>query len=173
MGVGVSGECAGPGDVAVTGGIEGVAAFGEGPASAGVEFAEGEVVGGDVLLGAWEAFFGDRELVHEGETKVLFLSGEIDFEKTAAELAGSFPTDLTTETGFVTSTTDGGQMLHEKKEDGFDEVPVFGPNSEECAEPKFGTFGFVDIESREIPFTGGGDVETEAGIFDFGFLILD
>ena len=58
-------------------------------------------------------------------------------------------------------------MLHEKEEDGFEEVPVFGANSQECAEPKVGAFGFVDIESGEIPFTGGGDVETETGIFDF------
>src|SRR2546428_5581218 len=38
--VGVRGKGAGPGDVAVAGGIESVAAFGKGPAGAGVKFAE-------------------------------------------------------------------------------------------------------------------------------------
>src|SRR5213596_572780 len=52
FGMGVRGESAGPGDVAMASRIEGVAALGEGPARAGVEFAEGEVVGSDVLLGA-------------------------------------------------------------------------------------------------------------------------
>ena len=92
----------------------------------------------------------------------MFFSGEIDLEEAAAELVSSFPTDLATETGFVAGTTDGGQMLHEKEEDGFEEVPVFGAESQECAEPQVGTFRFVDIESGEIAFAGGGDVETEA-----------
>src|SRR5437867_270053 len=85
FGVGMSGESGGPGDVAVAGGVQGVAAFGEGPAGAGVEFADGEEIGGDVLLGAGETFFGDGKLVHEGEAEVLFFGGEVDFEKAAAE----------------------------------------------------------------------------------------
>ena len=94
----------------------------------------------------------------------MFFCCEIDFKETAGELAGGFPANLAAETGFVARTTDGGQMLHEKEEDGFDEVPVFGAESEERAEPEVGTFGFVDIEISEIAFTGGGDVvaETEA-----------
>ncbi len=40
-GVGVAGQSAGPGDIAMAGGVKGVAGFGEGPAGAGVKFAEG------------------------------------------------------------------------------------------------------------------------------------
>jgi len=42
----------------------------------------GEIIGGDVLVGPGEAFFGDRKVVHEGEGEVVFGGGEIDFEKT-------------------------------------------------------------------------------------------
>src|SRR6266446_751772 len=162
--MGVRGKGASPGDVAVAGGVEGIAAFGEGPACAVVEFAESEEIGSDVLLGAGEAFFGDRELVHEGKTEVLFFSGEVDLEEPVAELVGGFPTDLATEAGFIAGTTDGGQMLEEIEEDGFEKVPVFGTDSEERAEPKFCALGFVDIESSEISFARGGDIEAEASI---------
>src|SRR2546430_1908350 len=50
-GMRMTSQCASPGDVAVACVIERVAAFGKGPASAGVEFAESKEVGGDVLLG--------------------------------------------------------------------------------------------------------------------------
>ena len=56
LGVGVGGEGGGPGDVAVAGGVQRVATFGEDPAGAGVDFAESEEIGGDVLFGAGEAF---------------------------------------------------------------------------------------------------------------------
>ncbi len=150
--MGVRCKGASPSDVAVAGGIESVAAFGEGPAGASVEFAEGEEIGGDVLLGAGEAFFCDGELVHEGETEVLFFRGEVDLEEPAAELVGGFPTDLAAKAGFIAGTTDGGQMLEEIEEDGFEKVPIFGADSEERAEPKFCAFGFIDIESSEISF---------------------
>src|SRR5258706_16075172 len=52
LGMGVRGEGTGPGDVAMAGGVESVAAFGEDPTGAGVNFAEGEVVRGDVLVRA-------------------------------------------------------------------------------------------------------------------------
>ena len=60
FGMGVGGEGAGPGDVAMAGGVEGVAAFGEDPAGAGVDFAQGEVIGGDVLFGCWGSVFRRR-----------------------------------------------------------------------------------------------------------------
>ena len=88
LGVGVGSEGAGPGDVAMTGGVEGVAAFVEGPAGAGEDFAEGKIIGGDVLVAAGEAFFSDGELVHEGETEVMFFGGEIDFGEVAGEFGG-------------------------------------------------------------------------------------
>ena len=75
---GIAGEGAGPGDVAVTGGIESVAAFGESPARTVVGLAQREIVGSDVLFGAGEPFFGDGKLVHQRESKVVFEAGEID-----------------------------------------------------------------------------------------------
>ena len=47
-------------------------------------------------------------------------------------------------------------------------MPVGGAASEECAEPKFVAFGFVDVDGAEIAGSAGGDVETEAVLnFDF------
>jgi hypothetical protein len=37
-----------------------------------VDFAQGEEVGGDVGVVLWKMFFCDGELVHEGESEVLF-----------------------------------------------------------------------------------------------------
>src|SRR5437588_2146655 len=71
MGMGVSGESAGPGDVAMADGVDGIAAFGKNPASAGVDFAQGVKIGSNVWFGFGEAFFGHGELVHEGEAEVV------------------------------------------------------------------------------------------------------
>ena len=163
-GVSVGGEGAGPGDVAMAGRVEGVAAFGEDPAGAGVGFAESEEIGGDVLIGAGEAFFGDRELVHEGEAEVGFFGGKIDFKEAAAEAGGGFPTDLATEARFVASGLDGGQVLQEAREDGGEEVPVFGAGGEEGAEPEGGVFGLVEVEGGEVALAGGSDVESQTDL---------
>src|SRR5436853_7668521 len=72
LGLGVSGESGRPRDVAVADGVTSVSAFGENPTRAGVNFAQGEEVGGDVLMSAGKAFLGDGELVHEGEAEVVF-----------------------------------------------------------------------------------------------------
>ena len=72
FGMGVGGESGGPGNIAVAGGVERVAAFGKGPAGAGVKFGDSKEIGGDVLLGTGEPFFGAGELVHEGEAEVGF-----------------------------------------------------------------------------------------------------
>src|SRR5207249_903964 len=162
FGMGVGGEGGGPGDVTVAGGVEGVPALGEGPAGAGVEFADGEEIGGDVLLGAGESFFGDRKLVHEGEAEILFFGGEVDFEETATELAGGFPTDLAAEAGFVAGGASRGKIFQETKENGAKEVPIFGAHGKERAEPEGGVFEFVNVEGGEITLAGGGDVEAEA-----------
>jgi hypothetical protein len=70
VGVGVGGEGGGPGDVAVAGQVIVIAAFRENPFGAGVGFAKGEKIGGDVLLGAREAFLAGGKLVHEDEAEV-------------------------------------------------------------------------------------------------------
>ena len=57
LGVGVGGQGAGPGDVAVAGWIEGIAAFVKGPASASVDFSQGKVIGGNILVAPGEALF--------------------------------------------------------------------------------------------------------------------
>jgi len=54
------GQSAGPGDVAVAGGIEGVAAFGEHPAATGKGFAQRKIVRSDVFVAAREAFLAGR-----------------------------------------------------------------------------------------------------------------
>src|SRR6185436_9587043 len=54
--VGLGGECGGPGDVAMAGGVAGVFAFGKDPACALIDFAQSEEIGGDVLLASREAF---------------------------------------------------------------------------------------------------------------------
>ena len=74
-----------------------VAAFGEEPFGAGVDFSEGEEVGGDVGVIFWEMFFGNGELVHEGKAEVLLAGGEVDFVKCPREFSGRLPTDLAAE----------------------------------------------------------------------------
>jgi hypothetical protein len=91
---------------------------------------------------------------------VLF-AREVDFEEAAGEMAGGFPANLTAEAGLVTSALDGIEFAKEMEEDGFEEIPIFGPGSEESAEPEFGTFDFINIESSKVALAGGGDVETE------------
>jgi hypothetical protein len=157
--MGVGGESAGPGNVAVADRIEGVAAFRKGPTRAGVEFAEGEEVGGDILIGTRKAFFSDGELIHEGEAEVLLFPGEIDSEKTAAKAAGSFPTDLTAEAGFIACAVKFWKFSQEEEKDSFEEVPIFGASGEESAEAEDWGCDFVDIDDGEVALTGGGDVE--------------
>ena len=71
-----------------------------------MDFAEGEVIGGDVLVVTRESFFTNGELVHESEAEVVFFGGKVDFEETARELAGGFPTNLATEARLVASALD-------------------------------------------------------------------
>jgi hypothetical protein len=172
FGMGVGGECAGPGDVTVAGGVEGVGFFDKGPASAGMDFAEGEEVLGDVGFGAREMFFGVGKLVHEDEAEVMFGGGEIDFKEARAEAGGGFPTDLAAEAGFIAGAADGVEVFEEEKESGFEEMPIFGAGGEEGAEPKFGAFDLVEVEDGEVALAGGGDVEAE-NVFNFGYSILD
>ncbi len=161
-GVGGGGQGASPGDVAVAGGVVVVAAFGEDPLFAGIEFAQGEVVGGDVLLAEGEAFFGGGELVHQGEAEVVFFGGEIDGGKAGGKVFGGFPADLAAEAGFVAGGADGGELAEEAVEDGFEEVPIIGAAGKEGAEPKFGAFGLVYVDGGEVAFAGGGDIKAEA-----------
>src|SRR5436309_10994704 len=65
LSVGMAGQRAGPGDVAVAGGIMAVAAFAEDPLAADKRFAQREVIGGDVRLASGEALLGGGELVHQ------------------------------------------------------------------------------------------------------------
>src|SRR5436309_102898 len=101
--MGMSGEGAGPGDVAVTDGVEGVVTFTEDPAGTGVILAQGKVIGCDVLLAFGEALLGDGKLVHEGKAEVMLLAREVDFGKAAAECAGGFPTNLPAEASLIAS----------------------------------------------------------------------
>src|SRR6516164_4024985 len=111
FGIGEGGEGAGPGDVAVAGGVECVRAFTEGPAGAVVGFAQCEEVGGDVLLGFWKELFAHGELIHEGEAEVVLLSGEVDSLKGPGEFRGGFPAELEAEAGLVSSSVEPGQIF--------------------------------------------------------------
>jgi len=82
-------------------------------------------------------------------------------------LFGGFPADLATEAGFVTGSAEMGELVEEVKENGFQEVPIFGAHRKESTEPEFGAFGFIKIEGAEIALATGGDVEAETRIFDF------
>src|SRR5439155_25022200 len=99
--------------------------------------------GGDVLVGFGEAFFGDGEMVHEGEAEVVFFGGKVDFEEAAAELAGGLPANLAANAGFVTCGVDGFEFAHEMEQSGFEEVQIFCASGEESAEGELGAFSFV------------------------------
>jgi len=91
----------------------------------------------------------------------VFFGSEIDFEETAGELARGFPTNLAAEAGFVASALNGVEVAEKIKENGFEEVPVFGSHGKKASEPEIGAFGFVNVEAGEIALAGGGDVEAE------------
>ena len=128
VGLGVRGEATGPGDVAVGVWVQGVLAFGENPAGAGVVFAECEVVGGDVAVfrGGGKALFACGELVHEFEGDIGFLGAEVRGAEAAGELLRRFPADLAAEAGLVTAAVTGAKTAHESEKDCFNEVPIFG-----------------------------------------------
>ena len=161
------GEGAGPGDIAMAIWVGGVAAFAEGPFAAGEIFAQGEVIGSDVLLGFGEALFGGGELVHEAKAEIVLFGAEVDAGEFVAETIGSFPTDLFAEAGVVAGGFEVAKFFEEVEEDGLDEVPVFGAAGEECTEPEFVVVGFVDVDGSEVALAGGSDIETEA---EFGFV---
>src|SRR5258706_9148101 len=108
-------------------------------------FAQGEVIGGDVVLGTREALFGDGELVHEREADCVFLGGEIDGGKDTAELLRRFPTDLTAQTGFVAAGLNGMKAAKECEENRLDEMPIFGATGEEGDELEVRAFDAVDV----------------------------
>src|SRR2546423_14141369 len=118
--MGFAGQSAGPGDVTMTGGVGAIAPFAEDPLRAGVGFAEGEIIGGDVQFALGKALFRNRKLVHESEAELLFFGGEIDAQEAAGGALGGFPTNLAAESGFVASSLDPGQVFEEKEEDRFE-----------------------------------------------------
>ena len=158
----MGGESAGPGDVAMAGGVVEVAAFAESPFAAVVGFAEGEVISGDVLFAFGKAFFGNRELIHKGKTEVVLFRAEVDLKKAAGMVLGGFPTDLASEPGLITGGLEVAEMVEEVKKGGFEKVPVFGATGEEGTQPEFVGFGFVNVDDGEVALAGGGDVETQA-----------
>lgn len=96
LGVSVRRERTGPGNVAMAGAVEDVAALVEDPAGTGVEFAKRKKIGSNILMGMRKPFFGNGKLVHERKTKIVFFGSEIDFEEAVGKLGGGFPADLAT-----------------------------------------------------------------------------
>jgi hypothetical protein len=47
---------------------------------------------------------------------------------------------------------DAQEVAEEMKEDGFEEVPIFGAGGEEGAEPEGGVFGLVDVKGARLPW---------------------
>ena len=76
--MGIGGESAGPGDVAMAVGIEVVAGFSEGPGFADEDFFEREIIGGDVRFTLRETLFADGELVHESKAEIVLFRGEVN-----------------------------------------------------------------------------------------------
>ena len=166
--MGMGGQRAGPGNVAMADWVESIGTFAEGPLVSIEAFAKRKIVGGDVLLGARESFLGDGELVHEGEAKVVFLGSEVDLQEAAGVMLIGFPADLATEARFVASSLKVAQVLKKIEEDGFKEMPIFGAAGEEGAEREFVAAGFVDVDRGQVALAGGGDVEAETiRIFEF------
>src|SRR5258705_9285735 len=97
LNVGMGGERAGPSDVAMAAGVEGVAGLTERPFSSGVAFAKRKIIGGDVLIRFRQAFLRRCELIHEGKAEGMLFGGEIDLEEATGKLAGGLPANLTTE----------------------------------------------------------------------------
>ena len=78
-------------------------------------------------------------------------------------------------------------VLKEIKKDGFEEVPIFGPNRKKGPQPQIGAFEFVNVKRGEVTLAGRCDIETKAmfgarlkkmrefiseELFDFGFASL-
>ena len=78
---------------------------------------------------------GDRELVHEGKTKLMFPAGKIHGGKGAAEMVAGFPANLFAETRFVADGLDVAKLAKEREQDSFQEVPIFGAAGEKAAQP--------------------------------------
>ena|ERR1043166_5366025 len=94
-------------------GIRGVSAFGKDPARAGADFAQGEEVGGDVLMRAGKAFFGNGKLVHQGKAEIVLFRSEVDFDEAGGELLSGFPTDLAAESRFVAGSAKAFELAKE------------------------------------------------------------
>src|SRR4051812_5951163 len=86
FGIGVTGESAGPGDIAMADGIQGVTALDESPSGAGVAFTQRKVIGSDVLVATGEPLFAHGELIHKGEAEVVLFPTEIYFEERTGKL---------------------------------------------------------------------------------------
>ena len=106
LGMRMAGQGAGPSNVTMAGGVQSVATFVEGPAGAGMDFTESEVIGGNILVTTREPFLGNGKLVHESEAEVVLFGSEVYFHETAGELAGGFPANLTAKAGFVSRALD-------------------------------------------------------------------
>ena len=144
FGVGKAGQGAGPGNVAVAGGVQTIPALTKTPFAAVVGLAQGEVIGGDIVFTSGKAFFGHGELVHEGKAEVMFFGGEVDLDETAAEMFGGFPADLAAQAGLIAGGLNAGQALQEIEQDGFEKMPIFCAAGEQGAKGEDVALRFVD-----------------------------
>lgn len=163
----MGGEGARPGDVAVADGVGCVASFTENPLGSGVDLAQREVIGRDVLLAFGKPLFGHGELVHQREAEIVLLRGEIHREEPAAKLIGRLPANLPPQARFIPSRLHRLEVFEEIEQHGLEKVPILRPASEEATEREFIPARLVDVDTSEISLAGGSHVETEFLIFDF------
>ncbi len=152
---------ASPGDIAMARRVERVFAFGEIPFVAVEHFFERIVIAGDIVFAAREPLLRDAQLVHQVETKVMLLAGEVHRFPARTEFLRRFPTDLAAQTGFVAGAFERTGRVHEIEQDGLEKVPVFGATGEQGAKPMFVALFLVDINDGQITRATGGDVEAE------------
>ena len=101
VGVSIGGKRAGPGDVAMAGGIERVAAFAESPLGPGVGLAQREVIGGDVGSALGNRFSAVESWFISAKPRSCFFEAKFTLREPAAKLLGGFPADLPAQAGFV------------------------------------------------------------------------
>ena len=154
-------EGAGPGDVAMAGGVGCVVAFTENPFGSGVGLAQREVIGGDVLLAFGKPLLGHRELVHQREAKVVFLRGEIHRQEPAAKLRGGLPADLSTQARFVPGRLHRLEVVEEIEQHRLKKVPILRPAGEQSPEREFISARLVDVNTSHVTLAGSSDIEAE------------
>jgi hypothetical protein len=52
-------------------------------------------------------------------------------------------------------------VLEKVEENGFEEMPIFGAAGKESLQGELISFGFVDVDRRQVALAAGGDIKAE------------